>query len=378
MPDLSTKPLKILQLIQKPQLRGAEMFACQLSNQLIERGHEVRMISLLDGDASLPFRGQLKSLKRPLSKRLFDVDGWKQLAKEIEAFQPDIVQANAGDTLKFATMSRLFFGWKAKVVFRNANKVSDFIDSLPKLILNKFFVQRLDHVISVSELCRQDFIKTYGFPVTKTATVPIGVDAGPSEAELPEDLRPMFTGRKVLINVASFVPEKNHAGLLNIVRLLVDRGVALYVFLVGDGRLRHTIEQQIQEKGLVDHVKLLGYRNDVRVIMEHADVLLMPSKIEGLPGVILEAFYSRLPVVAYDVGGISEVVKEGNTGWLIKAGDEQAAAQAVMDIFQKVSAVEKYVTNAYAMVTTEFTNAAIAGRFEHEYHIITGGRRQAS
>jgi L-malate glycosyltransferase len=179
--------LKILQLIQKPQLRGAEIFASQLSNHLLDEGHEVVMISLLPGESSLPFNGNIIRLDRPLSKRFIDVKGWRELAMHIQKFKPDVIQANAGDTLKFAVFSRLLFRWKVPIVFRNANKVSDFIATWPKLIFNKFLIIKVAHVISVSELCRQDFIKTYSPPHEKTTTVPIGIEinAMPNQIAYP-------------------------------------------------------------------------------------------------------------------------------------------------------------------------------------------------
>jgi L-malate glycosyltransferase len=180
--------LKILQLIQKPQLRGAEMFASQLSNQLVEAGHQVLLVSLLPGTSQLPFKSDHINLDRPLSKRFIDWQGWNQLAKEIKTFQPDVVQANAGDTLKFAVFSKLFFGWNTPIVFRNANKVSDFITSTPKLLFNKFLVSNVQHIISVSELCRQDFVKTYTYNDSKTTTVPIGINLQQVNRTIPPDL----------------------------------------------------------------------------------------------------------------------------------------------------------------------------------------------
>jgi glycosyltransferase involved in cell wall biosynthesis len=208
--------MKILQFIQKPQLRGAEMFACQLSNHLLDMGHEVTVICLLDGNAKLPFKGKLVNLKRPLAKRFFDVEGWKQLAKYIKENKPDIIQANAGDTLKFVALSKLFYRWKTPIVYRNANKVSDFITSRPKLVFNKFLVNQLQHIISVSELCRLDFIKTYSILPEKTTMIPIGIEAAIIDKTLSEDVRPYFDSAKVIVNVASLVPEKNHEALLRI------------------------------------------------------------------------------------------------------------------------------------------------------------------
>ena len=72
--------MRIIQVIQKPQLRGAEIFASQLSNHLMEEGHEVIVICVMAGTAKLPFKGKVIYLNRPVSKRFLDVSGWRQLA----------------------------------------------------------------------------------------------------------------------------------------------------------------------------------------------------------------------------------------------------------------------------------------------------------
>jgi glycosyltransferase involved in cell wall biosynthesis len=360
--------MRILQVIQKPQLRGAEIFATQLSNQVQAAGHEVGMISLIAGEAVLPFRGELIQLNRPLKKRLFDLSGWKLLRDCIKEFKPDVVQANAGDTLKFAVLSKFFFHWESPIVFRNANKVSDFIDSWPKLLFNKFLVNQVSHVISVSELCRRDFVATYSFDSSKTTTVPIGIDLQ-INSSLPTDLKNIFSSRKVMVHVASFVPEKNHYGLLRILRLLVTKNLDVNLVLIGDGKLRSTIEKQIIDLNLSDRVFLLGYRTDVLSIINNAQVFVLPSLIEGLPGVILEAMYCRTPVVAYDVGGISEVVKTGETGWLVKAGDEEGFVAAIEKVL--ISDRLNLITNkAHDLVVSEFDNKLIAEKFMKVYEKI--------
>lgn len=328
----------------------------------------MKMICLLDGDAKLPFQGDLINLKRPLSKRLIDYKGWKQLAEVISNFKPDIIQANAGDTLKFAISSKLFFWWKVPVVYRNANKVSDFVSSLPKLLLNKFFVHRLSHVISVSELCRLDFIKTYSFSEGKTTMIPIGIESISVEKFIPQDLQEYFVNGRVLVNIGSLVPEKNHGGLLRITQQLIKDYPTLKVLILGDGKLRQALNNKIDELKLKDHVFLLGYRNDVLSVLSSADGMLLPSLIEGLPGVILEAFYCRIPVVAYNVGGISEVVQHRNTGWLIDKNNEPDFVEAVKEMLNEVDLVGKVRDKAFQLVDMQFNNQDIAKRFAGVYH----------
>ncbi len=363
--------MRILQLIQKPQLRGAETFACQLSNHLLDQGHEVRVVSLLSGTAQLPFRNGVETLGVSLSNRFFDLKGWKALADFIAEYKPDVLQANAGDTLKFAVLSRLFFRWKTPLVYRNANKVSDFITSRPKFVFNKALVSGVDHVISVSELCRQDFIKTYSFPAANTAMVPIGIEPKPVSGKLPDDLSEYFKNGKVLVNVASLVPEKNHQGLIRIMESVVKAHPELRVIILGDGKLRAMLQQEIDAKGLSKHIILAGYRNDVLAIVAQADGFVLPSRIEGLPGVILEAFFCKVPVIAYNVGGVSEVVRTGETGWLIQKDDETGFANAIGELLQTSDKAAAMAQKAYELVNTQFVNAYLAEKFAAEYRKVT-------
>ena len=125
--------MKIIQLIQKPQLRGAEIFACQLSSHLQEMGNEVLVVTIFEGDSELPFSGKIIELNLKPKYRFFDLKGWKEFHRIIKEFKPDVIQANAADTLKFASSSKRIFKWSVPIIFRNANKMGDFINSSLKL-----------------------------------------------------------------------------------------------------------------------------------------------------------------------------------------------------------------------------------------------------
>ena len=332
-------------------------------------GCDVHIIALFSGEAMLPFEGKLTKLNRPVSNRFTDIAGWKELADYIRDFNPDVVQANAGDTLKFAVLFKLIFRWRSPVIFRNASKVSDFINSWPKFVFNKLIMGQVTQVISVSELCRLDILSTYSLRSDKSTTVPIGIELAAVDSSVQGGLETIFNSGKVLIHVGSFVPEKNHIGLLSITQKLLQRGEDIKLILVGDGKLREYIEQQITERNLTDRIFLAGYRSDVLSIVRHAHLFVLPSKIEGLPGVILEAMYSRVPVVAYNVGGISEVIKTGETGWLIPADDEEMFAIAIQEVLHSVD-LSGVTDRAYSTVVNEYDNRIIAKRFLDVYRRI--------
>ena len=351
--------MKVLHIIQRRQLRGAEIFACQLSNHLVKDGHEIRIVSLMEGDALLPFSGEVKSLGRPVSKRFLDWKGLKMLRDEIENFQPDVVQANAGDTLKFSVLSRLFFTWKAPIVFRNASTVSLYVKSPYVRQFNSLLLRMVARVISVSEHSMEDFVQVYPHVKDKIEVIPIGINF----VEVAS--KPVTT--PYLLHVGGFTFEKNHEGLIRIAKQVLLKHSDLELWLVGDGSLRSRIEALVNESGLRDRIRFLGFREDVLSIMKSAKALLLPSIIEGMPGVILEAQYCETPVVAYDVGGIREVVKSGATGWLIEKGAEAQFAQAIDEAIGSTESGSKIIAQAKTQVLGKFGNSEIARRFIAAY-----------
>jgi glycosyltransferase involved in cell wall biosynthesis len=99
--------------------------------------------------------------------------------------------------------------------------------------------------------------------------------------------------------------------------------------------------------------------------MSCCQVLVLPSLIEGLPGVILEAFLNKLPVVAYNVGGIKEVVIDKKTGWLVETNNETAFLEALKESLS----IPKQTTseNAFKLVSQDYSNQSIAKRFLEFY-----------
>jgi len=357
--------MKIIQLIQKPQRRGAEIFAAQLSQELQGRGHEVFLVSIFEGEADLPFSGKQIHLQRPLKNRLYDIAAWKTFAALVKEFQPDIIQANAADTLKFAVFSKMLFGWKNPIVYRNANQMGDFIQGTWHRRFNQFLVNRVAYVISVSEASKRDFLETFDFPEQRCQVVPIGIipkeiDASATQT-LTEKLPPSF-----LLQIGGLVPEKDPLGMLDIFKALKDPSIHL-VFM-GSGVLENELKAGIQKVQLEHRVTILPNQKNIFPILKQAKALTMPSKIEGLPAVVLEAMYLGIPVVAYEVGGIGEVVQNGKTGWLVPKGDKNAFVKAVQEVLTAEEDQLKQITEqARQLVLEQYTLEKVAGEIERVY-----------
>ena len=364
--------MKILQVIQKSQFRGAEIFACQLSVELKKLGHEVDVLFLFgDKDEVLPYPLDFIHLKGSIKNRFWDFKAYKRLNRIIRAGKYDVVQANAADTLKYTAISKFLYRWKAKLVYRNANKMGDFLDSYPKKILNRFFVSQVDGVASVSELCKMDFLRQFPSYEKPIFFLPIGIS---NAAQTPyiswQQAGLTINSSSVFIHVGSFVPEKNHKGLVAIFENYLQQQQDAVLLLIGEGKLKPIIEQFVRERKLDDRILFLGKRSDVLQIMPLCRALLLPSLIEGLPGVILEAMYSKTPVIAYNVGGVGEVVTE-TTGFLIEKNDEVAFVNAMLDLDQ-CPQTDLVLENAYKMVIEHYNNQVLAKAFLRSYVEVCG------
>ena len=358
--------MKILQIIQRSQLRGAEIFACQLSEELQKRGHQVDMLVLF-GEKSTIFDFDLPFyyLQANENKRWWDFSAYKKLSSFIASGNYDIVQANAGDTLKYASLSKKIYGWKSKLFFRNANKISDFLTSTPKKMLNTWLMKEVEYVASVSQECRRDFVNTFPFLKENTACLPIGTNTTKvtpynSLSEIGIEGEGPF-----LLHVGGFMPEKNHVGLISVFSKFILDFPNAKLIMVGEGKLKSEIENFVNEKELQNAVYFLGRRNDVLKIMPCCDIFVLPSLIEGLPAVILESFVCKLPVVAYNVGGIGEVVISNETGWLVSKNDESEFLISMKEALGNSSKIIRETANNF--VIESYSNKIIAEKFLEVY-----------
>lgn len=359
--------MRILQLIHKPQNRGAETFACQLSGHLIALGHRVKIVAIFGGKATLPFEDEIVVLNASAGNRFLDISAWKDLAEIIKSFKPDIVQSNAGDTLKYAVFSKLVFRWEVPIMFRNASEVGRYLTSAFQKQYNRFLYRKVDWIASVSKASEKDLLNHFPFLEGKTEILPVGLQ---EKAEISAvQLQP--SSAKHIVHVGGFSFEKNHSGLLNILQIILETEDRVQLHLVGDGPLKEAVELQVKKLNLESYVSFYGFVNNPLSYINAANVLVLPSNIEGLPGVILEAMYCHTPVVAYDVGGISEILSN-KTGFLVKKNDEHSFAKAVVKIFNSDN--DAHLLNAHQMVLREFMNEEIALKFVNSYRKLADGK----
>jgi L-malate glycosyltransferase len=177
----------------------------------------------------------------------------------------------------------------------------------------------------------------------------------------------------VAIQVANLLPVKAHDILVPALARLRDRGIALTMLVVGEGPERPRIEALAKELDLgPDRLRILGFRTDVPDLLGASDLFVLPSRMEGLPLSALEAMAQRLPVVTTRVGGIPEVVLEGEQGLLVPPEDAPALADALGKLAESAELRRAMGDSGYARAREQFSFERMTDTYDNLYARLVG------
>lgn len=365
--------MKILQLVTKRQYRGAEVFAANLSTELIRQGQRILFVGLYKpGEAPLLVEGAVHADLLADKRSFISLIALWRLVKLIREEKPEIIQANGSDTLKYALAARVLTGYRP-VIYRNISIISTWMgNSQVKKKLYTWLFNKVDHVSSVGNESRDDFKRFFAYPDQKIAVIRRGIPLKAFDREkaramlatalhLPDDIR-------MVMHVGNFSKEKNHTFLLEVFTRILKNDDKIKLFLIGNGEEYQSVVKAIHALGLQDTVYLLGFRSDIENIVPAADVFVLCSHVEGVPGVILEAASYKVPSLAVNVGGVLEVVKNNETGILLENHDVEYFTNALLSLLADPDKRLQLGANAYRYVTEEYNPEFNARKFIDLYH----------
>lgn len=172
---------------------------------------------------------------------------------------------------------------------------------------------------------------------------------------------------KLIGNIAEFTGFKDHYTWVDTVEILVkENKIKAKYILVGKGSMEQDIRNYVEEKGLTDHIIFTGFRRNVPEILPELDLFLFTSNNEPTGGVLLESYACKVPIVAADAGGISEVIVNGETGLLAKVGNANDFADKVNLLINDEALQDKLTTNGYQYLLDNFTKSVIANKMYDE------------
>ena len=306
----------VLQVITSTHRRGAEVFAVDLAEELKRRGRHVTTVALVSGTGvtlDVPALGS-----HPLApKTLFAL---RRLAR-----RSTIVLAHGSSAVVATALATIATG--TPFVYRNIGDPSFWIDTPKRQRRMRWILRRAAAVVALWE-GSEAHLRRIGPPSLDVRVIPKGVPARrfpPISTEVRSEARRKFgVSGLTAIYVGSLTPEKNVAAAISAIALVADA----CLLVVGDGPNRKELTALAREVA-PGRVVFTGSLANPGVALGAADVLVLPSFTEGIPGVLIEAAYSELPVVATSVGGIRGVVDDGRTGILVAEPEPAALAAAI-------------------------------------------------
>jgi glycosyltransferase involved in cell wall biosynthesis len=190
-------------------------------------------------------------------------------------------------------------------------------------------------IVAVTESQKEELFRYRIAPWCKLVSIPLGLELnslqnletekGRLRSELGlEDNQPLVG------SIARLVPVKGHSYLLRAAKKVIAAVPETRFLIVGDGVLRGELQNQVRSLGIEDNVIFCGFRRDLSKIYADLDVVVLTSLNEGLPVAVIEAMASQKPVVAYDVGGVKDLIEPGVNGISLPFGEIDKLAESIV------------------------------------------------
>lgn len=303
---------------------GAQVHVKDLAVALQEDQHKVLILTGQQGPYNEDLRqAGIESIPYEYLQRKINpvADGrsFRYILNIIDLFKPDLLAVHST---------------KAGILGRLASKITkvpcvftahgwSFTSGIPEpnrtifRWVEKSTISLADKVICVSENDRQIGLKA-GMNADQLLTVHNGM----KDFAAPLRANPAKSAPVKIAMVARFDQQKDHSTLI-----AAFEDLDAELILVGNGPNLPKVRQQVEELGINNKVKFLGFRKDIAEILAEVQIFTLISNWEGLPCTIIEAMRAGLPVVASDVGGVKEIVIDDKTGYVIRRGDVQTLRQ---------------------------------------------------
>jgi glycosyltransferase involved in cell wall biosynthesis len=321
---ITREPFDILHVTTSDDRRGAEVDALELAAALARRGYRPRVVALAPG----PFGGGLAV--PTLGQRPLAIATLRRLRRTAAAAA--IVIAHGSRTLPACAAA--LSGMDVPLVYRNIGDPEQWSNTAARRARVRAYLRRADSVVALTPRAAASIQSRYGVAPERITVISIGVSA---ERHHPIDAGSRQAARDTL----GLTDDAQVAAIIGALSAEKDVGLAidataelpqLHLVVTGGGPEDDALRQRAALRA-PERVHFTGRMRDPRPVFAAADVVLLTSRTEGLPTVLVEAGMCELPVVATDVGYVDEIVENGETGFLVDPGARDELVAAVTRVF---------------------------------------------
>jgi len=249
-------------------------------------------------------------------------------------------------------------------------KIYEYLDSIA--IKSRAF----EKIVTVSKDIKNTLVRR-GIKEGRIVVIPNGIDVYKYDAFVDEikvkNSLNIANYNTVVCCVGRLSPQKGHYFLLNAAKEVIKTNQKVIFLLVGDGPLKKDLEKQSLILGINKKVLFTGYRDDIKDLLRISSLFVMPSLSEGTPMALLEAMASGKAVVATNVGGIPEIIRDGFSGILVKPKDIKGMVESIISLLNDEKMAKDFGKNAKACIKSKYSAEAMTRKYEDLYERVSNG-----
>lgn len=245
--------------------------------------------------------------------------------------------------------------------------------------IKRFCQQFVDLTIALSKSGQQFLVQQYSIDPGKIQIVYNGVEI---LRDIPDEEQRIMRGKlgiredaRIITAISEITERKGINYLLQAAARLIEKKIPMHLQIIGEGPMKRQLQGQYRRYVEAHHISFLGYQKDVAPFLSISDFFVLPSLGEELPISILEAMAARVPVIAAAVGGISDIICHGESGWLVKPGDSHDLTQALVHLMQEKEVANTLADNALRLIQTKFSLSEMAKQTEVIYRSLLAAKR---
>ncbi|HBK86978.1 MAG TPA: hypothetical protein DDZ53_13200 [Firmicutes bacterium] len=367
--------IKIAHVISDTAIGGAGRYLLALLPGAVRHDWELTVYAP-EGDLAAAVRdsGVARVIVLPEGERSFSVRLWRWLQRNLQP--ADVVHTHASLAARLAAKQR---GYPVVLTRHTIGPDLPPGGLKPARRCLYHFVAKTfsDATIAVSEACRQRLLLE-GVPESMLRLVYHGIDTQPYLAADGTAWRKQLglaDSVPVIITVARLASVKGLQYAIAASAELKNRGLPFTWLFVGQGPELASLQAQAKELGLTNEIRWLGFQEDIPGLLAAADVFVLPSLQEALGLVVLEAMAAGLPVIASHVGGIPELINDGQQGLLVLPADSAELARAVAPLLADKEQAARLGTAGRKRVLAQFTAENMWQQTDAVYREVMDSRR---
>lgn len=373
---------RVIFLIDGLGMGGAERLLVIYLQHLDRTRFEPR-VCVMQVKQNNPMAAEIEKLGVPIDfvpvKRLADPAALPRLLGYLRRMRPAVLhtQLEFADTLG-STAAKLL-GIPTVSTLHTADAPEKGEKSYRRLKLRWWILRHFPaRVIAVSEGTRQHHLRVGNLPPQKVVTLHNGIDLARfspvSSAEIAamRESLGIPADAPLLVTVAVLRQPKGIQYLLEALPDILRRVPDTRYLIVGDGDHREKLKSIAAEKGVSDHVIFAGTRRDIPQILAAADIFVLPTLTEALPTVLAEAMAAEKPIIASDVGGVPEMLDDGQNGLLIPPADPSALTEACLKLLENPERARAMGKTGRQIVEARFDIQRQVRRLETLYLAVCG------